>query len=88
MIPDEYVPPNETLYIPNVPDDVTKDDLMDIFERFDGFKDVRVPQHARLRNVAFVEFEHERYSILAKEATAGMPIGKDNRPLKVVFQRV
>lgn len=60
---------------------------MDIYENYPGFLDVRVPQHARVRNVAFIEFENERCSIVAKERTSGMTVGKEKVPLKVVYQR-
>jgi RNA recognition motif-containing protein len=83
-VPDEYVRPNKTLFLQNIPADVTQDDLTTIFERFDGFKEVR---YIKIRAVGFAEFENEQFAITAKESTANMPIGADNKPMKVTYQR-
>lgn len=84
MIPDEYVRPNKTLFVQNIPYETEESDLTAIFERFEGFKEVR---YVKLRAVAFVEFENEQYSITAKEQTADARVGKDQKPLKVTYQR-
>jgi len=84
VIPDEYVRPNKTLFLQDLPKDVDEDSLTDIFERYDGFKEVR---HVKVRGVAFAEFENENFAITAKEATAGMPIGAEGKPMKVAYQR-
>jgi RNA recognition motif-containing protein len=83
-VPDEYVRPNKTLFLQNIPKEVTADDLTAIFERFDGFKEVR---YIQIRAVGFAEFENEQFAITAKEATANMPIGPDQKPMKVTYQR-
>ncbi|KAJ4351581.1 uncharacterized protein N0V89_006924 [Didymosphaeria variabile] len=84
LIPDEYVRPNKTLFVQNIPYETEENDLTAIFERFEGFKEVR---YVKLRAVAFVEFENEQYSITAKEQTADARVGKDQKPLKVTYQR-
>ncbi|KAL1593289.1 hypothetical protein SLS60_010897 [Paraconiothyrium brasiliense] len=84
LIPDEYVRPNKTLFVQNIPYETEESDLTAIFERFEGFKEVR---YVKLRAVAFVEFENEQYSITAKEQTADARVGKDQKPLKVTYQR-
>ena len=84
LIPDEYVRPNKTLFVQNIPYETEESDLTAIFERFEGFKEVR---YVKLRAVAFVEFENEQYSITAKEQTADARVGKDQKPLKVSYQR-
>jgi RNA recognition motif-containing protein len=83
-VPDEYVRPNKTLFLQNIPADVTQEDLSAIFERFDGFNEVR---YIKIRAVGFAEFENEQFAITAKESTANMPIGADNKPMKVTYQR-
>lgn len=83
-VPDEYVRPNKTLFLQNIPKDVTSDDLEAIFSRFDGFKEVRF---VAIRNIGFAEFENEQFAITAKEATANMPIGPEGKPMKVTYQR-
>ncbi|KAF1935650.1 RNA-binding domain-containing protein [Clathrospora elynae] len=83
-VPDEYVRPNKTLFLQNIPRDVDEDDLTNIFERFEGFKEVRL---VSVRSVAFAEFENEQFAITAKEATANNPIGAEGKPMKVTYQR-
>ncbi|KAF2258508.1 hypothetical protein CC78DRAFT_537738 [Lojkania enalia] len=83
-IPDEYVRPNKVLFLQNIPADVDADALTSIFERFEGFKEVRL---VKIRNVAFAEFEDEQFAITAKESTANMPIGEEGKPMKVTYQR-
>lgn len=84
VVPDEYVRPNKTLFLQNIPRDVDEEALTSIFERFEGFKEVR---YVQVRGVAFAEFENEQFAITAKEATANMPIGTEGRPMKVTYQR-
>jgi RNA recognition motif-containing protein len=83
-VPDEYVRPNKTLFLQNIPRDVDEEALSDIFERFEGFKEVRL---VSVRAVAFAEFENEQFAITAKEATANTPIGAEGKPMKVTYQR-
>lgn len=85
VIPEEYLPPNKTLFLQNLPDDVDKDSLTGIFGAFEGFREVRtVPGR---KGIAFVEYEAEAGAISAKERTANMPLGADGRVMKVVYQR-
>ncbi|KAF1966021.1 U2 small nuclear ribonucleo protein B [Bimuria novae-zelandiae CBS 107.79] len=84
MIPDEFVRPNKTLFVQSIPYEIEESDLTAIFERFEGFKEVR---YVKLRAVAFVEFENEQYSITAKEQTADVRVGKDQKQLKISYQR-
>lgn len=84
LIPDEYVRPNKTLFLQNVPKEVDEDALTAIFERFEGFKEVRA---VSVKAVAFAEFENEQFAITAKEATANMPIGPEGKQMKVSYQR-
>lgn len=76
--------PNKTLFLQNIPRDVDEDDLTAVFERFEGFKEVRL---VSVRSVAFAEFENEQFAIAAKEATANTPIGAEGKPMKVTYQR-
>ena len=85
VIPDEYLPPNKTLFLQNVPDEYDADALTALFGRFEGFREVRlVPGR---KGIAFVEYETEAGSISAKERMAGVPLGEAGQPIKVTFQR-
>ena len=84
-MPDEYLPPNRILFVQNLPDDYDKDVLTSIFNRFDGFREVRmVPGRS---GIAFVEYEAEVGAIAAKENTAGMSLKDGEKTMKVTYQR-
>jgi RNA recognition motif-containing protein len=85
VIPDEYLPPNKTLFVQNIPDEYDVDALTALFGRFEGFREVRmVPGR---KGLAFVEYETETGSISAKERMAGIPLGEAGQAIKVTFQR-
>ena len=85
VIPDEYLPPNKILFLRDLPEDYDADGLSRIFSRFEGFREVRmVPGR---KGIAFVEYEAETGAISAKEATAGMQLGNENKSIRVTYQR-
>jgi RNA recognition motif-containing protein len=85
VIPDEYLPPNKTLFVQNIPDEYDVDALTALFGRFEGFREVRlVPGR---KGIAFVEYETEAGSISAKERMANVPLGESGQVIKVTFQR-
>lgn len=85
VIPDEYLPPNKILFLRELPEDADSDILTGIFGRFEGFREVRlVPGR---KGIAFVEYENETGAISAKEATSGMPMGPNGKPIRVTYQR-
>jgi len=85
VVPDEYLPPNKILFLRDIPDDATQEGLTMVFNHFEGFQEVRlVPGR---KGIAFVEYETEAGAISAKEATAGMPMGEQGKPIRVTFQR-
>ena len=85
VVPEEYLPPNKILFLQNLPDDYDVESLSAIFSAFEGFREVRlVPGR---KGIAFVEYEAEAGAISAKERTAGMALGSEGKPMKVVYQR-
>ncbi|KAK2603926.1 hypothetical protein QQS21_003861 [Conoideocrella luteorostrata] len=83
VVPDEYLPPNKILFLQHIPEEYDADALGAIFDRFDGFREIRfVPGR---RGIAFVEYGNEQGAIAAKENTAGMVLGETT--LKVTYQR-
>ena len=85
VVPEEYLPPNKILFVQNLPEDYEIEGLTAIFGRFEGFREVRlVPGR---KGIAFVEYEAEAGAISAKQATAGMALGEEGKPIKVVYQR-
>ncbi|KAL5364108.1 tubulin folding cofactor D C terminal-domain-containing protein [Aspergillus floccosus] len=85
VIPDEYLPPNKILFLRDLPDTADQESLTAVFGRFEGFQEVRlVPGR---KGIAFVEYENESGAISAKEATSGMPMGEQGKPIRVTYQR-
>lgn len=82
-IADEYLPPNKIIFLREFPDDYGVTELTHIFNRFPGFKEIRIPPVRK--GIAFVEYETEEGAIQAKESTAGMSLG--DKTLRVTFQR-
>ncbi|KAI9893145.1 MAG: hypothetical protein M1814_000693 [Vezdaea aestivalis] len=84
VVPEEYLPPNKTLFVQNLPDSYDTANLTIIFERFEGFKEIRlVPGR---KGIAFVEYAAEAGAISAKESIAGMTL-EDGKLMKVTYQR-
>ncbi|KAJ5587340.1 uncharacterized protein N7459_003105 [Penicillium hispanicum] len=85
VVPDEYLPPNKILFLRDLPDDANQEGLSAVFGRFEGFQEVRlVPGR---KGIAFVEYESESGAISAKEATSGMSMGEQGKPIRVTYQR-
>lgn len=73
----ENLPPNKILLVQGLPKDVTQDELMEIFEKYNGFVEVRL---VAVRGVAFIEYENDKDAIPAKEGTVDLTI-KDTKPI-------
>ncbi|KIW00455.1 uncharacterized protein PV09_07980 [Verruconis gallopava] len=85
VIPDEYLPPNNTLFVREVPEDYTKEMLEALFGRYPGFKEVRTIPLPQYKGCAFVEYEANEGAIQAREALNGRTIGENT--LKVTYQK-
>ncbi|KAI9497867.1 hypothetical protein BDB00DRAFT_755736 [Zychaea mexicana] len=83
-IPDEFLPPNNILFLQNLPETVTQEQIQDLFKAYPGFKEVRmIPTK---KSIAFVEYESEMQSGAAKSGLAGYSFGPDH-PMRVTFAR-
>jgi len=77
-------PPNQILFLQNLPEETTEVMLQMLFNQFPGFKEVRlVPGR---HDIAFVEFENELQSSAAKEALNGFKITPTNA-MKITFAK-
>lgn len=69
-------PPNQILFLTNLPEETTETMLQMLFSQFPGFKEVRlVPGR---HDIAFVEFENEVQSGAAKDSLQGFKITPSN----------
>jgi RNA recognition motif-containing protein len=71
VIPDESLPPNNILFLQNLPSGVQESSITPIFDKFPGFVEVRL---FSVRHVGFVEYQTEQQAVIAKESTAGVTV--------------
>ncbi|KAJ5098457.1 hypothetical protein N7532_005458 [Penicillium argentinense] len=80
----EYAEPNTTLFLQRLPPGVNEEVLMAVYERFEGFKEVR--HFEAYPDIGFVEFATLASAISAKEATDNTPIGPEGKLMRVTYQ--
>ncbi|KAI8978049.1 hypothetical protein BDB01DRAFT_800604 [Pilobolus umbonatus] len=82
-IPDEYLPPNNILFLQNLPETITQQQLVELFERFPGFREVRmIPTK---KTIAFVEYDNELQSAVARSELSGHML--EEHEMRVTFAR-
>ena len=77
--------PNKILFLMNLPEEsANQATLQMLFQPFTGFKEVRlVPGRS---DIAFVEFENEQLSSIAKDSLQGFKISPTN-PIKITYAK-
>jgi len=77
--------PNKILFLMNLPEETANQGTLQmLFQPFSGFKEVRlVPGRS---DIAFVEFDSEQQSTIAKEALQGFKISPTN-PIKITYAK-
>jgi len=84
QMPDEYLPPNKILFLQNLPDNVTKDQLMALFSQYPNLYEVRlIPTK---KDIAFVEYLDEGSATVAKDALHNYKLDGENK-IKITFAR-
>jgi RNA recognition motif-containing protein len=84
MVGGELQLPNKVLYLQNLPDGVTEQQLLDVFKKFPGFVEIRlVPNRP---DVAFAEYENESQAVVARQAAENHEI-QPGKTLRVAFAR-
>ncbi|KAK1384970.1 U2 small nuclear ribonucleoprotein B [Heracleum sosnowskyi] len=77
-------PPNNILFIQNLPHETTDDMLHVLFKQYPGFREVRMI--AAKPGIAFVEFEDDNQSLVAMEALQGFKITPQN-PMGISYAK-
>ncbi|GMI69441.1 spliceosomal protein U1A [Hibiscus trionum] len=72
IVPEAPAPPNNILFIQNLPPDATTMMLQMLFNQYPGLKDVRMVETKP--GIAFVEYENEMQSTVAMQALQGFKI--------------
>ncbi|KAF5308988.1 hypothetical protein D9611_014848 [Ephemerocybe angulata] len=84
QMPDEYLPPNKILFLQNLPESVTKDQLNALFSQYPNLYEVRlIPTK---KDIAFVEFLDEGSAGVAKDALHNYKLDGENK-IKITFAR-
>ncbi|EJU00150.1 RNA-binding domain-containing protein [Dacryopinax primogenitus] len=84
QMPDEYLPPNKILFLQNLPDSTTLDQLQMLFSQYPGLHEVRlVPTK---KDIAFVEYVDENAASTAKDALHNYRLDGEAK-MKVTFAR-
>ncbi|KAF4573579.1 hypothetical protein EYR36_008097 [Pleurotus pulmonarius] len=84
QMPDEYLPPNKILFLQNLPESVTKDQLMALFAQYPNLHEVRlIPTK---KDIAFVEYVDENSAGAAKDALHNYKLDGENK-IKITFAR-
>ncbi|CAD6579157.1 MAG: hypothetical protein TREMPRED_002414 [Tremellales sp. Tagirdzhanova-0007] len=84
QMPDEYLPPNSVLFVQNLPEGTTSDDLREVFELHAGLLEIRtIPAK---KDIAFVEFSDEGSATVAKDALHNFKIDGETK-MKVTYAR-
>ncbi|KAH1108027.1 hypothetical protein J1N35_011795 [Gossypium stocksii] len=72
IVPEAPAPPNNILFVQNLPHDATAMMLQMLFNQYPGLKDVRMVEAKP--GIAFVEYENEMQSTVAMQALQGFKI--------------
>jgi len=84
QMPDEYLPPNKILFLQNLPESVTKDQLLALFTQYPNLHEVRlIPTK---KDIAFVEYLDEGSAGVAKDALHNYKLDGENK-IKITFAR-
>jgi len=84
QMPDEYLPPNKILFLQNLPESVTKEQLTALFSQYPNLHEVRlIPTK---RDIAFVEYFDEGSATVAKDALHNYKLDGENK-IKITFAR-
>ncbi|EYU46737.1 hypothetical protein ABFS82_04G013900 [Erythranthe guttata] len=83
-VPDAPAPPNNILFIQNLPHQTTSMMLQMLFSQCPGFKEVRMVEAKP--GIAFVEYENEMQSTVAMQGLQGFKITDDN-PMLITYAK-
>ena len=85
LIGDPEAPKNPTLFVENLPENRTQDQVEVLFNQFDGFKELRLNDSKK--NIAFVEFSDAFTAERAKKALDRFNMTPTN-VIKVTYARI
>ncbi|KAF5731436.1 U1 small nuclear ribonucleoprotein A isoform X1 [Tripterygium wilfordii] len=85
MVPEAPAPPNNILFIQNLPYETTPLMLQMLFCQYPGFKEVRMVETKP--GIAFVEYENEMQSTVAMQALQSLKINQQCPPMLITYAK-
>ncbi|KAL0720169.1 hypothetical protein Bca4012_034768 [Brassica carinata] len=82
-LPEAPAPPNNILFVQHLPHDTTPERLQELFDKYHGFKEVRMV--AAKPGIAFVEFADEMQSTVAMHGLEGFTI--QQTPMHITYAK-
>ncbi|CAL5357657.1 unnamed protein product [Camellia sinensis] len=84
VIPEAPAPPNNILFVQNLPHQTTQMMLQMLFCQYQGFKEVRMVEAKP--GIAFIEYENEMQSTVAMQGLQGFKISPEN-PMLITYAK-
>ena len=76
---------NVSLYVCDIPQNITKEELDSVFRCFGGFNEVRLARDKNRQRIAFVDYQDERSAQYAMESVKGFRFGNSAKGITVRF---
>lgn len=76
---------NVSLYVCDIPQNITKEELDSVFRCFAGFNEVRLARDKNRQRIAFVDYQDERSAQYAMESVKGFRFGNSPKGITVRF---
>ena len=74
-----------SLYVCQIPENVTKEDIINVFREVSGYIDTRIKIMSDRVKIAFIDFEDEKNANFAKETLQGFKFTKEDKGLIIKF---
>jgi len=74
-----------SLYVCQIPENVTKEDLINAFSEVSGYIDTRIKIMSDKAKIAFIDFEDEKNANFAKETLQGFKFTKEDKGIIIKF---
>ena len=74
-----------SLYVCQIPESVTKEDIIGAFSAVSGYIDTRIKYMPDKSKIAFIDFENEKYANFAKEYLQGFKFTNEDKGIIIKF---
>ena len=74
-----------SLYVCQIPENVTKEDIIEAFSAVSGYIDTRIKYMPDKSKIAFIDFENEKYANFAKEYLQGFKFTNEDKGIIIKF---